>query len=89
MVDEQALVESVLDRTVRAHFDALHAAGICIPWEQVSERSKSIVRNQQRGAAQAAVNALRDLQPWPYHRVLWVRGEWEHDTTCWCHARQP
>lgn len=47
-----------LDAAVRQHFDARHAAGLSVPYEQISERSRRIVRDQLRGTVEAVLEAV-------------------------------
>jgi predicted metalloprotease with PDZ domain len=47
-----------LDAAVRQHFDARHAAGLSVPFEQISDRSRRIVRDQLAGTVDAVLEAV-------------------------------
>lgn len=51
-------VDEVLDAMVDAHFTALHEARMIPPPEQMSERTREIVRRQLHPQAEAAVAAV-------------------------------
>lgn len=53
------------EAAVKAHFDAMHAAGLSIPYERISERSKRIVANQQAHIVRAIVAALAPMVEGP------------------------
>lgn len=61
MTGTNTAIERGLDAAVRQHFDNFHQAGLSVPFEQISDRSRGIVRNQLRGTVTAAVTAAQAL----------------------------
>jgi hypothetical protein len=49
--------EGALDAAVREHFESRHSADLCVPFEQIGERSRRIVREQKRGTVEAVLAA--------------------------------
>ena len=59
-----AAIEKALDAAVREHFESRHQAGLCVPYEQIGETSRRIVRNQLRGVVTAAVTGIEPVCAW-------------------------
>jgi hypothetical protein len=60
-------IRAATEAVVRAHFEMLHAAGVSVAFEQISERTRSVVRRQVAGSVEAALAAALPV----------LRAQWE------------
>lgn len=54
--------ELALAAAVRHHFESLHRTGLCIPFDEIGERSRRIVRQQMTGVVTAVLSAVASSQ---------------------------
>lgn len=55
-----SVLDVALDAAVRHHFEALNRSGLCMPFDEIGERSRRIVRQQLSGVVTAVVKATTE-----------------------------